>query len=197
MHDNLTVARRCTNQPRGAHVESGCLSGLECRANRHKPHCPSCAKAAGLVRQTSYSSGAEIKAASGSLGSYISASPIRTAHKRVEIPARSARSVISSCRSNSAHAPVGVSAKYCTGPSPTPCQRAGRCPGAPLSVQRNGNRESQTRKTITTMNIHTEMQMTFKWHRGLAGTRRLPGQNVRAHRSASNGETAIGGPSVR
>jgi hypothetical protein len=57
MHDNLTVPWRCTCQPRRAHVESGCLSGQECCANRHQPHRPRRAKPTGLDATDFISSG--------------------------------------------------------------------------------------------------------------------------------------------
>src|SRR6185312_16330469 len=60
-----------------------------------------------------------------------------TAHKARRTFARSDSLVIASWRRNSAHAPSGVSAKYWTGPSPSPCQRAA---GWSSLSHRNGKR---------------------------------------------------------
>jgi len=48
MHDYLTVSRRCTCQPSGAHVKSGCLSALERCAKGHEPLRPRGAKPTGF-----------------------------------------------------------------------------------------------------------------------------------------------------
>jgi hypothetical protein len=62
------------------------------------------------------------------------------------MPAMSASSVMFSWRRNSAQAASGLCAKYATGPSPTPCHRAG---GWADDSQRKGKRLSAWRKTIT------------------------------------------------